>query len=453
MSDIKENPMIYGGVTKSLITFTIPILFALLLQVMYGAIDMFIVGNFAQISDVSGVSTGSQLINFLTSVCAGFAMGTTILIGQKKGEQKEEEIGGVIANSIVLFFGISVVIMALMLIFGNQIVAGMNTPSDAIIQTKGYIFYSALGVPMIFAYNVLGSIFRGLGDSKTPLIAVAIACVVNIIGDLILVAYCGMGASGAAIATVLAQGISVIVSIYIIRKKSLFNYSINRQRFKINREYINRVVYLGAPVALQSGLTALSFLFVMLVVNQFGIIFSAAVGVTEKLISAILLIPMAFMQSISVFVAQNFGAQDFYRTKQGLKVGLRISVTAGFIMAYLSLFHGKMLISIFSQDPEVIEAAYSYIKAYVIELLLVPMLFCFTGYLNGCGETIYVMTQGIIGAIVVRLTLTYIFSLIKPVSLFIIGLATPIATGVQVLICLYFISKVDKKIKLNILKL
>ncbi len=447
MSIEKENKLISGGVAKSLVSFTIPIFFALLLQVMYGAIDMFIVGNFAQINDVSGVSTGSQLINFLTSVCAGLAMGTTILVGQKRGERKEEEIGAVIANSIALFFGISLVVMALMLLFRNNIVVGMNTPAEAQEQTLGYIFYSAIGVPMIFAYNVLGSIFRGLGDSKTPLLAVAIACVANVVGDLVLVAYCGMGASGAAIATVVAQTISVVVSIYIIRARSLFSYSMGLRRFKVNGAYMRRVILLGVPVALQSGLTALSFLFVMVVVNKFGVVFSAGVGVAEKLVSSILLIPMAFMQSISVFVAQNFGANDLYRTKRGLKVGIMISGAAGLFMSYMCYFHGDMLLGIFNQDPEVIAAANSYLNAYVVEMLIVPILFCLTGYLNGCGATIYVMIQGVVGAIAIRLSLTFIFSLIEPVSLFRIGLATPTATAVQVLMCLYFISQVDKKIR------
>ncbi|MFI3277635.1 MAG: MATE family efflux transporter [Rikenellaceae bacterium] len=451
MSNNNENKLISGGVAKSLVSFTIPILFALLLQVMYGAIDMFIVGNFASINDVSGVSTGSQLINFLTSLCAGLAMGTTILVGQKRGERNEEEIGGVIANSIALFFGISLVLMAIMLIFRGSIVSGMNTPEEAITQTSSYIFYSAIGVPMIFAYNILGSIFRGLGDSKTPLLAVAIACVANIVGDMVLVAHCGMGAEGAAIATVGAQAISVIISIYIIRKRSLFNYQMGLRSFKINVGYINRIIWLGVPIALQCGLTALSFLFVMVVVNKFGVVFSAAVGVNEKLISAILLIPMAFMQSISVFVAQNYGAHDFYRTKRGLKVGIIISLATGFTMANISLFHGDALISIFTQNQQVIEAARAYLNAYVIEIMLVSILFCLTGYLNGCGATIYVMIQGVIGAVVIRLSLTYIFSLIEPTSLFRIGLATPIATAVQVIMCLYFISVIDKKIKHNLL--
>ncbi len=444
----KENKLVSGGVTKSLVSFTIPIFFALLLQVMYGAIDMFIVGNFAQINDVSGVSTGSQIINFLTSLCAGLAMGTTILVGQKRGEKKEEEIGVVVANSIVLFCGISLVIMAIMLLFRDAIVVGMNAPEEAMQQTRSYVFYSAIGVPMIFAYNVLGSIFRGLGDSKTPLLAVAIACVANIAGDLILVAHCGMGAEGAAIATVGAQAISVVISIYIIRKRSLFNYSMDLHSINnIRWDYMKRVIWLGVPVALQSGLTTFSFLFVIVVVNKFGLVFSAAVGVAEKLVNSIVLIPMSFMQSISVFVAQNFGANDIYRSKRGLKVGLMISTTAGFITACVCYFHGDLLLGIFNQDPLVIETAGLYLNAYVVEMLIVPILFCLTGYLNGCGETIYVMIQGVIGAVLIRLTLTYLFSLIEPVSLFRIGLATPSATTVQIIMCLLFISIVNKKIR------
>ncbi len=442
----KENQLLSGGVAKSLVSFTIPILFALLLQIMYGTIDMFIVGNFAHINDVSGVSTGSQITHTLTSLCAGLAMGTTILIGQKIGARKESEVGAVITNSIVLFLTISVVITILILLFIDNLVEVMNTPSEAIAETTSYIFVSAIGVPMIFAYNILGSVFRGLGDSQTPLLAVAIACVANIIGDLLLVAYCGMGATGAAISTIMAQTISVLVSIYIIRKKSLFRYQINLNIFKINIGYIKRIVMLGTPIALQSGLTALSFLFVMLIVNQFGVTFSAAVGVTEKLVSSAMLIPMAFMQSISVFVAQSYGARNFHRAKRGLRVGIIISLTTSLITYYLCVFHGEILLRIFTDDTTLIETAKSYLNAYAIDIVLVPFLFCMTGYLNGCGKTKYVMIQGVIGAVTIRLACTYLFSLIEPVSLFRIGLATPLATTVQIIMCVYFYKVIQKEL-------
>ncbi|MFI3239249.1 MAG: MATE family efflux transporter [Bacteroidales bacterium] len=447
MTENKDNQLLQGGVTKSLVSFTIPILFALLLQVMYGAIDMFIVGNFAQISDVSGVSTGSQIIHTLTTLCIGLAMGTTILIGQKIGEKKDSEVGSIISNSIMLFISIAVVIMVLMLIFIENIVTLMNTPSEAIIQTTNYIRYSAMGVPMIFAYNILGSIFRGLGDSKTPLMAVAIACVANVIGDLILVAYCGMGAAGAAIATVMAQSISVVISLYIIRKKALFKYQFDNNIFKINKGYIKRIIILGTPIALQSVLTSLSFLFVLLLVNKFGVIFSAAVGVTEKLICLIMIIPIGFMHSISVFVAQNYGARNFTRSKRGMCVGITISLIYGLFSFYLSIFHGDILIGMFTNDIQIIETARGYLNAYAIDTIMVAFLFCLTGYLNGCGETFYVMIQGIVGAVFIRLILAYLLSMVEPVSLFRIGLATPIASTVQVVMCLIFFVIIEKRRK------
>ncbi|MFI3262539.1 MAG: MATE family efflux transporter [Rikenellaceae bacterium] len=447
MSDLNNNQLINGGVARSLIVFTMPIIFALILQVMYGTVDLFIVGNFATIQDLSGVSTGSQVINTLTTLCVGFAMGTTILLGQKIGEKREKEVEDVISNSLILFMGISFVVMGLLLVFHEQLLNGMNTPQDAWQQTSNYIFYSSIGVPMIFAYNVLGSIFRGLGDSKTPLIAVGIACFANIVCDLLLVAYFNMGSSGAAIATVIAQGISVVASLYIVKKKKSFIYNIRFNFPKLNLAYIKKVVTLGLPIALQSGLTSLSFLFITLIVNKLGVLFSASVGITEKLTGVIMLIPLAFMQSISVFVAQNFGARDFRRTKRGLTVGLTISASFGFVTAYYSYFYGEHLIWLFNRDPEVIATAASYLKIYSFDVALVPFLFCLTGYLNGCGKTMYVMIQGVIGAIAIRLCLTYYLSQIEPVTLFRIGLATPIATTVQIMMCIYFYKRTQRYLK------
>lgn len=446
----KENSLLQGGITRSLVVFTMPILFALLLQVTYGMVDMLIVGNFASIRDISAVSTGSQLISTLTSLCTGLAMGTTILIGQRIGESREDDIGPAISNSIILFLSISLLLMGIILIFKQDVLDLMNTPSDARFETGKYIFYSAIGIPMIFSYNVLGSIFRGLGDSKTPLIAVAIACVVNIIGDFILVAGFNLGAAGAAIATVVAQTTSLIVSLWIIKKRKLFNYDMRSRMFNIRFDLIKKVVVLGTPIAFQSVLTSISFLFITVIVNKFGVIFSASVGITEKLVGAIMLLPLSFMQSMSVFVAQNYGAKNFTRIRRGLVSGIVISFVFGLFTAYLAIFQGKLLISIFNSDLAIIDAASDYMKAYAIDTLFVPVLFCLTGYLNGCGRTMYAMIHGVIGAIGIRLTLTYFFSTIEPVSLFNIGLATPSATLVQIVMCIFFYIVTERQIRRSI---
>ncbi len=444
---MQDNKLISGGITRSLVEFTLPIIFALALQVMYGTVDLFIVGNFATIQDLSGVSTGSQLINTLTALCVGFATGSTILLGQKIGEKRNNELEGIISNSLILFLGVSIVTMVLMLLFHSNLLDILNTPSDARKQTSNYILYSSLGVPLIFGYNVLGSIFRGLGDSKTPLLAVGIACFIKIIGDLILVACFIMGSTGAAISTVIAQGISVAVSLYIVKKRGLISFNRSIKFIKINGSYIKRVIVLGLPIAIQTGLTSLSFLFITLLVNKLGVVFSAAVGITEKLTGIIMLIPLAFMQSISVFVAQNYGAKEYLRAVRGLRVGLLISATFGLITALFSFFNGSVLIWLFNRDADVIVKATEYLKIYSFDVALVPFLFCLIGYLHGCGKTMYVMIQGVLGAIAIRLCLTYYLSLIEPVTLFRIGMATPIATSVQIIMCFCFFIYTQKQIK------
>ncbi len=441
-----NNTLINGSVTKSLVSFTVPILLALFLQILYGSVDMFIVGNFGTVSDVSGVSTGSQLMNTITSICTGFAMGSTILIGQKIGQGQKKDVASIIFNSVVIFLAMAVAITVIILIFLNNIVPMLNTPSDAVEETTQYLLYCSIGIVMIFSFNILGSIFRGLGDSKTPLIAVGIACFFNIVGDLILVAVFKMGAGGAAIATVLAQTLSVVICIVIIRKKSGLLPKFEKRDLKIHSSHIKRILTLGAPVALQSGIVSISFLMITVVVNQFGVIFSASVGVTEKLTGIIMLIPIAFMQSMSVFVAQNYGASKISRAKKGMFVGMFISLAFGVIMFFFSFFSGEVLIRIFSSDEAVIKEATQYLKAYAFDTIFVAVMFCMTGYFSGCGKTVFVMIQAIVGAVLIRLPLTIILSGITPVSLFTIGLSTPIATLLQIVMCVVYYFMINKKL-------
>ncbi len=438
--------MINGSVTKSLVSFTVPILLALFLQILYGSVDMLIVGNFGTVSDVSGVSTGSQLMNTITSICTGFAMGATILIGQKIGQGQKRDVASIIFNSVAIFLAMAVLITITILVLLPKIVPMLNTPVDAIEETTQYLLYCAIGIVMIFSFNILGSIFRGLGDSKTPLIAVGIACFFNIVGDLVLVAVFKMGAGGAAIATVLAQTLSVIICIIIIYKKTSLLPKFEKSDLKLHAKNIKRILILGAPVALQSGIVSISFLMITVVVNQFGVVFSASVGVTEKLTGIIMLIPIAFMQSMSVFVAQNYGASKISRAKKGMFVGMFISLAFGTVMFFFSFFAGDVLIRIFSSDEAVISEATQYLKAYAFDTILVAVMFCMTGYFSGCGKTLFVMIQAIVGAVGIRLPLTILLSEITPVSLFTIGLSTPIATAIQIVMCMVYYFMINKKL-------
>lgn len=437
-----------GKILQPLILFAFPVLLALFLQAMYGAVDLLIVGKFASSADVSAVSTGSQIMTTLTNLISSFAMGTTILLGQQIGSGKKKEGGRTVGTAIVLFAGIAVVLSIIMVLYAPQISHIMNAPEEAFQKTVYYIRICGGGMLVIVAYNLIGCIFRGLGDSKTPLVTVAIACVFNIIGDLILCAVFGMGTAGAAIATVSAQIVSVLVSLILIRKKEL-PFEIKRKNIRIHRIYLQKMVWFGAPIALQDLLVSISFLIILAIVNAMGVIASAGVGVAEKVCAFIMLISSAFMQSMSAFVAQNYGAGHMTRARKALHYGIAVSFSIGVMMFVITFFQGSMLAAIFSSDKEVVAAAADYLKAYAIDCLFTAIFFCYTGFYNGIGQTKFVMVQGILGAFCVRVPVSYIMSIQEEASLFHIGLATPMSSVLQLILCVEFMAVLRKKGRLQ----
>lgn len=429
-----------GKIFAPLIRFAVPVLLALFLQAMYGAVDLLIVGQFGGESAdvfVSAVSTGSQIMMTLTVVITGLAMGLTVYVGERIGAGKRQEAGEIIGSGITLFALISLVVTVIMVSTSSPLTKLMHAPAEAFADTVWYVTICSAGMLFIVAYNLIGSIFRGIGDSKIPLLTVAIACVLNILGDLLLVAVFGLGAIGAALATVFAQAVSVVLSLCIIRKRKL-PFQFSRKYLRPKGVHIRFILRLGIPIALQDLLVSISFLAILAIVNDIGLMESAGIGVAEKVCAFIMLIPSAFMQAMSAFVAQNIGAQRFDRAKRALFYGIATSLTVGIAVGYFSFFHGDILAGIFAKDAAIIAPAAEYLKAYAIDCILTAFLFCFMGYFNGCGNTTFVMAQGIIGGICVRLPVSWAMSKVLPVSLFRIGLATPISSSVQILLCAGF---------------
>ena len=434
----QKNAFISGPILRPLLSFALPVLGALILQAMYGAVDLMVVGRFSGASDVSAVSTGSQLMQTITTVITGLSMGTTILLGQRIGEGRSDEAGGIIGGAVWLFGGAGLMITLLATVFAPQLCTLMHAPQEAFTQTVQYVAVCSAGAVFIVAYNVLGSVFRGMGDSRTPLITVAAACAVNIVGDLLFVAVFHTGAAGAALATVLAQAVSVGICLVRIRRRGL-PFPFGRRHLRPRADIIRKTLQLGAPIALQDLLVSISFLVIMVIVNSLGVIASAGVGVAEKLCAFIMLVPSAFSQSLSAFVAQNIGANQPARARKAMLCGMTVSLVLGAAMAWAAFFHGDVLATVFARDPQVIAAGADYLKAYAVDTLLVSFLFCFIGYFNGCGNTTFVMTQGLLGAFGVRIPVSWLMSRILPVSLFRIGLATPCSTLVQIILCVLFL--------------
>lgn len=429
-----------GRILPSLIRFALPVLLALFLQTMYGAVDLLIVGRFGgELSDVyvSAVSTGSQLMQTVTLAITGLSMGLTVFVGTKIGAGKPEEAGKIIGAGIWLFGVMALVLTGVMVFAAPGMAGAMHAPEAAFDQTVSYLKLCSAGAVFIVAYNLVGSIFRGIGDSKIPLLTVTIACVLNIGGDLLLVAGFHMGAAGAAIATVFAQAVSVLLSLLIIRRRRLpFPFSLSYILPK--GAYIREILRLGIPIALQDLLVNISFLVIISIVNSIGLTESAGVGVAEKMCGFLMLVPSAYMQSMSAFVAQNMGAEQPRRARKALLYGIVSSLALSVLMAYFSFFHGDLLAGIFAEKTGVILAAADYLRAYALDCLLTSFLFCFIGYFNGCGCTAFVMLQGIAGAFGVRVPVSWIMSRRPGVSLFHIGLATPASTVVQIILCAFY---------------
>lgn len=419
-----------GNILKKLTAFMMPILGALILQAAYGAVDLLVVGRFGSTSGLSAVSTGSQVLNLVTFVVIQFAMGITVLIARYLGEKRPERIGAVIGGGAVVFTMMSVALFIAMVGFARPISVLMQAPAEAVDLTASYVRICGAGIFFIVAYNLLSAIFRGLGDSKSPLLFVLVACIVNIIGDLVLVAGLHMDAAGAAIATVTAQALSVVFAVMLLLKKDL-PFAITKKDFRLNPQ-CRKFLKIGLPLALQEFLTQISFLALCAFVNRLGLEASSGYGVACKIVNFAMLVPSSLMQSMASFVSQNIGAGKKKRAKQSMFTGIGVGLAVGCVVFVLVLFKGDVLCSVFSTDAAVIQNGFAYLKGFAPETLVTAILFSMVGYFNGNNKTVWVMTQGLIQTLLVRLPLAYFMSIQPNASLTKIGLAAPVATTVGI---------------------
>ena len=435
-----------GSILKKLVAFMMPVLGALILQAAYGAVDLLVVGRFGSTSGLSAVSTESQVLNLVTFVVVQFAMGITVLIARYLGEKKPEKIGAVIGGGAIVFTIISVVLFIVMVCFAHPISILMQAPEEAVDLTASYVRICGGGIFFIVVYNLLSAIFRGLGDSKSPLLFVLVACIVNVVGDLALVAGLHMDAAGAAIATVSAQALSVVFAVILLMKKDL-PFTIARKDFRLNPQ-CKKFLKIGLPLALQEFLTQVSFLALCAFVNRLGLEASSGYGVACKIVNFAMLVPSALMQSMASFVSQNIGAGKKKRAKKSMFTGIGVGLVVGCLVFALVIFKGDMLAGFFSTDAAVIENGYAYLKGFALETIVTAILFSMVGYFNGNNKTIWVMTQGLIQTLLVRLPLAYFMSIQPNASLTKIGLAAPISTMVGVVLNIGFyvyLNRVEQK--------
>ncbi len=435
-----------GSIFRKMLRFMIPVLLALVLQAAYGAVDLLVVGRFGTTAGLSGVSTGSQVLNLVTFVITQLAMGITVLIARYLGEKRSSDIGPVIGGSVVVFTVISAVLFVVMVVFARPIAILMQAPEEAVEKTAEYVRICGGGIFFIVAYNLLSAVFRGLGDSRSPLLFVAVACLVNIIGDLLLVAVFHLDTAGAAIATVAAQALSVVFALVLLKKRGV-PFKITKKDFSFNKAAALSMK-IGLPLALQEALTQLSFLALCAFVNRLGLAASSGYGVACKIVNFAMLVPSALMQSMASFVSQNIGAGKEERAKRSMLTGIVIGVVIGALVFVLVLFRGDLLTSLFSTDREVIACGFDYLKGFAPETIVTAVLFSMVGYFNGSNHTVWVMIQGLVQTLLVRLPLAWVMSIQPDASLTAIGLSAPIATtaGIILNVCFFIHLQRNKKL-------
>ena len=441
----EKNDFTQGSILKKLAAFMLPILGALVLQAAYGAVDLLVVGRFGSTIGLSAVSTGSQVLNLVTFVVTQLAMGVTVLIARYLGEKKPELIGSVIGGAAVVFTLLSAVLFVVMVGFARSISVLMQAPAEAVALTASYVRICGSGIFFIVAYNLLAAVFRGLGDSKSPLLFVLVACVVNIIGDLVLVAGFHLDAAGAAIATVAAQAVSVVCAVVILLKKKL-PFTIRKSDFRLNLQS-RKFLSIGLPLALQEFLTQLSFLALCAFVNRLGLEASSGHGVACKIVNFAMLIPSSLMQSMASFVSQNMGAGNPKRAKKAMFTGIGIGLAFGCAMFALVFFRGDLLSNVFTTDAAVIQNAFAYLKGFAPETLATAVLFSMVGYFNGSDKTVWVMVQGLVQTLLVRLPMAYIMSIQPNANLTMIGLAAPTSTVVGIVLNVCFFLALERRSK------
>ena len=432
-----------GSIPKKMIKFMLPILGAIVLQAMYSAVDLMIVGRFGSTAGISGVATGSNVMNLFTFFTANLSVGVTVLMGRYLGEGKEERIGKLLGGSVVFFVALSLVFSVIMFVFARPISALMQAPAEAADLTVQYIRICAVGFVFVVFYNFISAIMRGLGNSKLPLLFVGIACVVNIIGDLVLVAGFKMNVAGAAIATIFAQAVSVILSAIIIFRQK-FSFTVTKKDFRFNEE-VGNFVKVGLPLGFQEILTNGTFLALCAFVNRMGLDCSSGYGVAQKIQSFVMLIPLAIMQSLASFVAQNVGAGKERRARSALRFCIIVGCSVGLFIAVGVFFRGDIAARIFSDDPLVIKRAAEFLKGFAPEAVVTCILFSFMGYFNAHSKSLFVMGQGVVQSLLVILPVSYYMIIQPEATLTGVGAAAPAATVFGILLCLGYYVILRKK--------
>lgn len=443
-----ERDLTHGSIGRNILRFSLPYFLSYFLQTLYGMADLFIIGQFDSVSGTTAVSIGSQVMHMITVMIVGIAMGTTVMIGKSVGAKLKKETSKIIGNTITLFLGISIVLTCILLFFVNPIVDIMSTPTQAVAGTRAYLMICFAGIPLITAYNIISSIFRGLGDSKSPMYFIAVACFFNIILDYIFIGIFHLGASGAALGTTLAQTISVVIALLAILKKNT-GISVHKEDLKPQARTLKNILQIGIPISLQDGFIQISFIIITIIANQRGLNDAAAVGIVEKIISFVFLVPSSMLSCVSAISAQNIGAGKDDRAYKTLQYATMIAVSFGLVVAVCMQFISNPVVGIFTNDVFVIKMGSQYIRSYIWDCMIAGIHFSFSGYFCAYGKSGISFFHNVLSIVLIRIPGAFLASKYFANTLYPMGFAAPCGSLLSVIICisaLYYFKNIKKEI-------
>lgn len=433
---IMEKNLTSGSVFRNIVYFSLPYLLSYFLQTLYGMADLFIIGQFNGVDSITAVSVGSQVMHMLTVMIVGLAMGSTVMIGQAIGAGQKKDASNTIGNTISLFMLVSVIATGLLLALVKPIVGAMSTPAEAVSGTVIYLTICFIGIPFITAYNIISSIFRGLGDSKSPMYFIAVACTLNILLDYLLIGVFRLGPAGAALGTTLSQTASVIIALIVIRKKKT-GLTLRKSDFKPARRIMGKILKIGIPVAVQDGFIQIAFIVVTVIANRRGIHDAAAVGIVEKIIGVLFLVPSSMLSTVSALSAQNIGAGKHDRAALTLRYATFLAAGFGLITAIAIQFWAEPIIGIFTSEKnaEVILLGSQYIRGYIWDCIFAGVHFSFSGYFCAYGRSGLSFLHNALSIVLARIPGAYFASKFFADTLFPMGLAAAGGSLLSVIVC------------------
>ena len=423
-----------GSVMKNLLFFSLPYLLSFFLQTLYGMADLLIIGQYGGVADTTAVSVGSQVMHMLTVMIVGLAMGATVNIGQAIGGRDNRRAALFTGNTVTLFMGLSSVLTLLLLVLRSAIVSAVSTPADAAAGTVDYLTICFIGIPFITAYNIISAVFRGMGDSKSPMYFIAVACAANIALDYLFIGAFGMGPAGAALGTVLSQAISVIISLIVIKRRST-GLALTKADIRPNKQIIGKILKIGIPVAMQDGFIQIAFMVITVIANRRGLNDAAAVGIVEKIIGFLFLVPSSMLSAVSALGAQNIGAQKPERARKTLLYAIFIAAGFGGTVAVIMQFLSSGAVSLFTDSAAVIRLGGEYLRGYAWDCLFAGIHFAFSGYFCACGKSGISFMHNMIAILLVRIPGAYFMSSMFPGTLYPMGLATAAGSLLSAIIC------------------